>query len=317
MLKKKQREQEEIDAKIKVLKRAAQNADRTNFTSMLWKSAPEVSRYLKGYRLTGMDISYTEEYVNDALPRFFHTMDFIPLNGRNRILELGANPYLFSILLMKLFDHKLEFANFFDENIYETKISSLTQEMTNDYFDETIKFNSNIFNLERTNPYPYKQNSFDMVLCCEVLEHLVLSPFEVFNQVYKILKPGGRLILTLPNAVRLSNLGSMLIGQNIFDKFHKVVHGRHNREYTLEEIRTLATKYGYEIEKLETRDRFDYDLVDMHSVAYNGINKLPYTKKYLLELLTSLDQTVENRGDNIYLAAVKPKQKKLAGFFKK
>lgn len=283
------------------------SGDRERFHSALWAGIQEIDAYLKGFKLDNADLAYTETYVNDALPRFLHTLDLIPLGGGLQVLELGANPYLFSILMRRLFTHSVTYANFFAENIYETGISEFKQSIANEATDEFYEFDSTLFNVEKASPYPYQDEAFDVVLAGEILEHLVLNPFNLFVETERILKPGGRLIVTTPNAVRLVNVAAILAGENIFDKFHHVVHGRHNREYTLAELRALVEEHGYEIERLETRDRFDYNLVDIYSVAYNGIVKMPYTKNALNELLEGQGQPVENRGDNIYLVAVKPK----------
>lgn len=44
---------------------------------------------------------------------------------------------------------------------------------------------------------PFKKNTFDTVLCLEVLEH-VERPLEVLKEIYTILKKGGILILSTP-----------------------------------------------------------------------------------------------------------------------
>jgi SAM-dependent methyltransferase len=44
---------------------------------------------------------------------------------------------------------------------------------------------------------PLPDSSFDTVVCTEVLEH-VPDPAKAFSQVYRVLKPGGNLILSTP-----------------------------------------------------------------------------------------------------------------------
>ena len=43
----------------------------------------------------------------------------------------------------------------------------------------------------------FKDNSFDTILCTEVIEHID-DPFKVLNEIYRVLKPNGILILTAP-----------------------------------------------------------------------------------------------------------------------
>ena len=45
---------------------------------------------------------------------------------------------------------------------------------------------------------PFKRNSFDAVLCFETLEHLK-SPVAVLGEIYRVLKPRGRLYVSIPN----------------------------------------------------------------------------------------------------------------------
>jgi len=44
---------------------------------------------------------------------------------------------------------------------------------------------------------PFKNRSFDCVLSIEVIEH-VFNPEEIFNEFYRVLKPGGHILITCP-----------------------------------------------------------------------------------------------------------------------
>jgi len=60
------------------------------------------------------------------------------------------------------------------------------------------------------------QNSFDAILLCEVLEHLE-EPFGAIAELTKLLKPGGRLILTYPNPLSVPMFVRYLRQKDLFD----------------------------------------------------------------------------------------------------
>lgn len=46
---------------------------------------------------------------------------------------------------------------------------------------------------------PFKDASFDAVLCLEVLEHLY-CPLRLLTECWRVLRPGGEIVITTPNA---------------------------------------------------------------------------------------------------------------------
>jgi SAM-dependent methyltransferase len=48
---------------------------------------------------------------------------------------------------------------------------------------------------------PFPDASFDAVLCTEVLEHIA-DPAETIREIHRVLKPAGRLVLTIPWSAR-------------------------------------------------------------------------------------------------------------------
>jgi SAM-dependent methyltransferase len=96
-------------------------------------------------------------------------------------------------------------------------------------------------------PYPLPDEHFDVVVMTEVLEHLREYPARSLQEVRRILRPGGRLYLTTPNAAYVRNRLQLLAGRTVMtplpDWIGGLPHARHAREYTFSEIRELL-EYG-------------------------------------------------------------------------
>ena len=68
--------------------------------------------------------------------------------------------------------------------------------------------------VDLTRGLPYPDESFDLVVLTEVIEHLE-NHRAALGEVARVLRPGGHLILTTPNIMRLdSRLGFMLSGMH-------------------------------------------------------------------------------------------------------
>jgi len=85
---------------------------------------------------------------------------------------------------------------------------------------------------------PIPQHSFPAILCSHVLEH-VDAPINLLRQCWRILPPGGLLVLGLPIETSLVN---WVRGQRYF--YH---HPGHLYSFSLENIDILLQKAGFEI----------------------------------------------------------------------
>ncbi len=192
-------------------------------------------------------------YIQEAFLRFVNTICLVP-QGSGTLLELGANPYFLTLLLKKFRRYDLELANFFSENMVYQPGQICEQEIINTPYGERHRFSYRVFNIEK-DVFPYPDSSFDVVLFCEIVEHLVSDPVVVLEQIHRVLKPGGYLVLSTPNVARRENVCRLAEGENIYDPYSRYgIYGRHNREYTTKELQELLTKVGFKVEQLCTRD---------------------------------------------------------------
>jgi len=74
----------------------------------------------------------------------------------------------------------------------------------------------------------YNDNTFDYVMCGEVLEHLY-DPFPAVEEAYRVLKPGGKYIISVPHP------NSFISGDKLGDY--------HHQNFTLEMLNTLIYNF--------------------------------------------------------------------------
>jgi len=88
-----------------------------------------------------------------------------------------------------------------------------------------------------------------------MLEHLLMNPLAPLNEIHRVLKTGGALVLTTPNVARLGNVLGLVNGENVYDPYSGFgPYGRHNREYNRHELHRLLDFAGFEVESSFTAD---------------------------------------------------------------
>ena len=185
-------------------------------------------------------------YIRMHKQRWFDILELIsklPLNKiKNiKVLDIGIGGGWISFLIKRLFNY----------DIYGVDIKREETQRWVDRFNSLgIKFSICDITKEKL---PYSDNTFDMILFLEVLEHLITShpPWHVFYEIGRVMKPGSFLILSTPNAVALHKRMMMLLGKNPFHHGFKDKRSykKHFREYTVEELKVLE-ECGFKIEKI-------------------------------------------------------------------
>lgn len=87
-----------------------------------------------------------------------------------------------------------------------------------------------IHHLKNTIPIPYQDNTFDSITVMEVLEH-VYEQEALIDEFYRILKPNGKLIISVPG----KHLFSFLDRGNIQFTFPRIFRWYYLRTHSLEE----------------------------------------------------------------------------------
>jgi 2-polyprenyl-3-methyl-5-hydroxy-6-metoxy-1,4-benzoquinol methylase len=89
---------------------------------------------------------------------------------------------------------------------------------------------------------PLAGESFDIIICADVLEHL-RNPRPLLNQLHGFLKPGGSVLMSLPNASHLTVVASLLGGRFPYQKNGLLDH-THLKFYGREDLDALLRECG-------------------------------------------------------------------------
>ncbi|MET7637968.1 methyltransferase domain-containing protein [Streptomyces sp. NPDC005438] len=105
---------------------------------------------------------------------------------------------------------------------------------------------------------PFTDGCADAALFSEVIEHLV-DPDSALDELHRVLRPGGHLLLSTPNLAAWYNRGLILAGiQPVFSEVSlRGIHGRpgsqvvgHLRLYTARALRSMLPASGFEIVRI-------------------------------------------------------------------
>jgi glycosyltransferase involved in cell wall biosynthesis/SAM-dependent methyltransferase len=225
------------------------------------------------------------EYLHTHQTRLEKTLAITPPpeNVSDRVLEMGAYLQITPALKSKL--GYGEVRGCYYGGAGETSHRQIASET-----GETFACEIDLFNAE-LDPFPYLNEHFKTVLCCELLEHLPTDPMHMMGEINRILKPGGNLVLTTPNIASLRSIAAVLQGfhPQLFSTYLRPQQGetdaRHHREYTPLEIRQLLENSGFEVMLLETGPFRDEPKPELGWVEH-------LLDRYIL--------SKENRGEGIY-----------------
>jgi len=111
-----------------------------------------------------------------------------------------------------------------------------------------------------TEPLPFADETFDAVVFHELFEHLRINPIASCEEVHRVLRIGGVLLLSTPNLRSFRGLRNLLLhhhGHAVsggiyrqYEKLETLGHMGHVREYTAREVSDFLTRVGFFVDKV-------------------------------------------------------------------
>jgi len=241
-------------------------------------------------QLRGLDLPAGEsgEYFHKHLPRLARTLTLVPRpQSSGRILELGCYLQITPFLQQWRGYSEVRGAYYGPPGRTDRRMASVRGKQYEVCVD--------LFDAERDR-FPYPDGSFETVLACELIEHLLRDPMHLLLECRRIIEEGGRLIVTTPNVASLTSVARVLHGYDnpqISSDYPRAQAGApaeapHVREYTAFELLTAIEAAGFEIEALFTEPIAGFE---MNRPMWNFLEDHGYN--------TSL------RGEQSYCVAVK------------
>jgi ubiquinone/menaquinone biosynthesis C-methylase UbiE len=184
-------------------------------------------------------------------------VDSLNISGKEKILDVGSGRGLYAIEVAKrLSTGKVIGIDVWDEAkidnlIFHHRLSQPTGNIIKNAqrnaviegVDDRIEFISMDANHLR-----FRSNSFDIVICGFVIGHLWKFAPAILNEIYRVLKPGGRLILI--DSVRDSTY-LLLSTPHLF--FLSYLKGTKARWFTKRNWYSLIMNAGFKINRLNAR----------------------------------------------------------------
>lgn len=203
--------------------------------------SPHSSKYLakpdfeKAYQKVVLNSKFFEQdsYYVQQKPRYLNTLRYIcqfSLPRAARILEISGGQI--ALLAKEILG-------------YECTVADVNETYKQDILDHGIQFRC----CDLLHDDLEERNCYDLVVMCEVIEHMPVPPYIILEKIKAWIKPGGSIFITTPNLYRFRNLVRLALGLNVFDTFLIPERGSgigHPLEYSQMHLKWQLERAGFE-----------------------------------------------------------------------
>ena len=176
---------------------------------------------------------FGERYTEVHQWRIINDVLLLPkIKKGDRVLEIG--PSMTSLIIKELTGAAVE---------------ALCIDDLNQNFLDPSGIPLHICDISREIP-PLEKESYDLILFCEVLEHLLVSPELAINTILSLIKPDKHIFFSVPNFASIQKRIQLLRGKNPQDPLSdKVPYYAHIREPVYAETRKWWENAGGRVVK--------------------------------------------------------------------
>ncbi|NCD40854.1 MAG: class I SAM-dependent methyltransferase [Bacteroidia bacterium] len=218
---------------------------------------------------------FERNYVKGSLLRAWKTLQLLEsTEQRGSLLDVGGMRGIYAPAYIELWGYE-NVTVLDNENTEETSFVRTCG-------DRKYVIHSANCNIELQS-WPFEDEQFDTVIAMEVFEHLIFDPMFAMNELCRVLKPGGTLLMTVPNTVSDQCLAFLVndmqpgyLRRYISDALKSgersldtVANLGHFHEYTRQDLVALLSASGFEIQRL---DGFTYKQPLLHSFRLELLN---------------------------------------------
>ncbi len=183
-------------------------------------------------------------WLKEHLGRYIVTLKLIPFSSKKLIvLDVGAAPGYLARMIQQLFQY----------DVYALDRHAMPFLDFQSYVDAMKRHGVIVKDCDvDKDRFPFLDETFDVVLSTEVVEHLY-KPEHALNEINRVMKANGILILSTVNFLRASNRVKVMLGKPT--TFHGV------KEYTLEELKKLLKNTNFLVKRVVFSDWEEQKLI--------------------------------------------------------
>jgi SAM-dependent methyltransferase len=217
------------------------------------------------------------QYLEHARHRFDVILTALPQVARPlTVLDIGTTP--FTLFLKQQYPH----------------FPIATIDLTSFWHDRCRRQGIDFYPCDLAcDALPFTDESFDVIIFTEVLEHLPAAPAQILSKIQRVLRVGGQLLFSVPNFASLRNRLQLLWGRSpleLQEPQYQSIHGHgHLREYTMRELKQLFATSDLKLTQCRFIQPRILDVFKRHEPLHAKLMKSLY---YALSLFPSLKLTI-------------------------